>query len=58
MQTSQISFYKGFFENSKGPETSFQAIIFREFSDESFSFVYYINWPDLIARLFTFKVIQ
>ena len=34
MLTSQIPFYRGFFENYKGPRTNFQATFFVEFFDK------------------------
>ena len=49
----QISFYKGFFENLKGIETSLQAKFFIKLFFFLFFFLqYYINWPN------TFQVIQ
>ena len=35
----QILFYRGFFENKKGPGTSFQATYFADFFDKTFSFI-------------------
>ena len=38
MLTSSDSIYRGFFENYKGPGTSFQAIFFVEFFDKKICF--------------------
>ena len=38
-KTSSDPFYRGVFENEKGPGTSFQAKFFIEFFDKKFSFV-------------------
>ena len=35
----QIPFYRGFFENQKGPGNSFQATLFIEFFDKKFYLV-------------------
>ena len=56
---AQIPFYREFFENYKGPGTSFQAIIFIRFFDEKF----YIAILHKLAKfhyqtVFTSKVIQ
>ena len=48
---TQIAFYRGFFQNYKGPGTSFQATILTEFIDKFFFLYCYIIWPNFINRL-------
>ena len=59
MLTSSDSFYRGFFENYKGPGTSFQATIFIEFFDKKFYFVILHELAKFhYQTVFTSQVIQ
>ena len=55
----QIPFYRGFFENQKGPGTSFQATLFIELFDKKFSFVILHKLATFHHQtMFTSQVIQ
>ena len=54
----QIPFYRGFFENQKGPGTSFQATLFKEI-DKKFSLVMLQKLAKFHHQtIFTSQVIQ
>ena len=58
-RSTQIPFNRGFFENQKGPGTSFQTIFFIEFFDKQFSFVMFHKLAEFHHQtVFTSQVIQ
>ena len=55
----QIPFYRGFFENQEGPGTSFQATLFIEFFDKTYSLVMLHKLAKVHHQtMFTSQVIQ
>ena len=55
----QSPFYRGFFENSKGPGISFQDTFFIEYFDKKFSVVILHKMAQLhYQKVFTSQVIQ
>ena len=56
LQTSSDSFYRGFFENWKGPGTSFQATFFVEFFEKNYILHKLAKYH--YQTVFIFQVIQ